>query len=64
MLKMLLWPFTNARYFARWRPIPVAPIGEGMLSSRGGRVVLTELLQFGPVLLWALWPRRLTWPTR
>ena len=31
----LLWPFTEARYFAPIRPIPVAPIGAGMISLRG-----------------------------
>jgi inner membrane protein len=54
----LLWPFSNARYFAPWTPIPVAPIGERMLSERGFRVVLTEALQFAPLLAWASWPRR------
>src|SRR5262249_25790342 len=54
----LLWPFSNARYFAPFRPIPVAPIGQGMWSERGLRVVLTEALQFAPLLFWASWPRR------
>jgi inner membrane protein len=54
----LLWPFSNDRYFAPWTPIPVAPIGARMLSARGLRVVLIEAVQFAPVLLWALWPRR------
>src|SRR5215470_12823045 len=54
----LLWPFSNARYFAPWTPIPVAPIGQRMLSERGLRVVLTEAVQFAPLLVWASWPRR------
>jgi inner membrane protein len=54
----LLWPFSNKRYFAPWRPIPVAPIGGRMLSGRGLRVLLIEALQFAPVLLFAMWPRR------
>ena len=54
----LLWPFSNQRYFAPWTPIPVAPIGRGMLGERGLRVLLVEALQFSPLLLWALWPRR------
>lgn len=54
----LLWPFSNQRFFAPWTPIPVSPIGAGMLSARGLRVVLTEALQFAPLLAWALWPRR------
>src|SRR5215813_13463980 len=40
----LLWPFSNERFFAPWRPIPVAPIGAGMLSSRGLQVVMVEAL--------------------
>lgn len=54
----LLWPFSNQRYFAPWTPIPVAPIGQRMLSGRGLQVVLTEALQFAPLLVWAAWPRR------
>jgi len=54
----LLWPFSNARFFAPWRPIPVAPIGAGMLSSRGLHVVMVEALWSLPILLWAVWPRR------
>src|SRR5262245_51013946 len=29
----LLWPFDLTRYFAPWRPIPVAPIGARFFSS-------------------------------
>ena len=54
----LLWPFSDARFFAPVRPIPVAPIGAGMLSSRGLAVVGVELVQFLPVFVYALWPRR------
>ena len=53
----LFWPFSNARFFAPWNPIPVAPIGAGMLSARGLRVLGIEALQFLPVFAWALWPR-------
>ncbi len=53
----LLWPLDNTRYFAPWRPIPVSPIGAGLLSTRGARVMLTELVVFAPAWLWALWPR-------
>ena len=56
----LLWPISNHRYFAPWRPIPVAPIGARMLSGRGLEVVTTELLYFLPLLIYALWPRRRT----
>jgi inner membrane protein len=54
----LLWPFSHARLFAPVRPLPVAPIGLGMLSPRGMAVVVVELLAFLPCWLYALWPRR------
>lgn len=53
----LLWPFDDSRYFAPWRPIPVSPIGAGLLSARGAFVMLTELVVFAPLWLWAVWPR-------
>jgi inner membrane protein len=41
----LLWPFTNARYFAPVRMIQVSPIGVGRFLSRNeGHVIATELL--------------------
>jgi len=54
----LLWPFEHARHFFPWRPIPVAPIGAGMLSARGVYVVAMEVLLFLPLWAYALWPRR------
>jgi len=54
----LLWPFTPARFFLPWRPIPVAPIGMGFLSGEGARVAAWETLVFLPFFLFALWPRR------
>jgi inner membrane protein len=54
----LLWPVSNHRYFAPWTPIPVAPIGARMLTGRGLGVVMTEALQFAPLLVWSLWPRQ------
>src|SRR5688572_4758581 len=54
----LAWPFSNDRFFAPWRPIPVAPIGLGYFSARGMLVGATELFYFLPVFAWALWPRR------
>ena len=53
----LLWPFDLTRYFATWRPIPVAPIGLDFFSAYGLTVSLTELILFAPLLAWALWPR-------
>jgi inner membrane protein len=54
----LLWPFSEARFFAPWTPIPVAPIGRGFLSLRGLRVAAVELLLFAPFFAYGLWPRR------
>ncbi|MCU0697340.1 MAG: metal-dependent hydrolase [Myxococcaceae bacterium] len=54
----LFWPLSNERLFWPVRPLPVAPIGAGMLSTRGLSVVLTELLFFLPLVVAALWPPR------
>lgn len=54
----LFWPFDETRYFAPWRPIPVAPIGLGFLSSAGLRVAAFELIVFAPLIVLALWPRK------
>ncbi len=40
----LLWPWSDARIFAPWRPIAVSPIGAGFFSARGLKVVCSELL--------------------
>lgn len=53
----LLWPHSLFRYFAPLRPLPVAPIGLGLLSDRGLHVLFTETLYFLPLFLYALWPR-------
>ena len=53
----LLWPFSNRRFFAPWRPIPVAPIGRAFFSARGVRIALTEVVAMSPFLIYALWPR-------
>jgi inner membrane protein len=54
----LLWPFSNVRLFAPVRPLPVAPLGTGMFSSRGLYVVAVEFIAFLPFWAFALWPRR------
>jgi len=54
----LLWPASDERFFAPWRPIPVAPIGARFISARGLRIAVTELLLLSPFLIYALWPRR------
>lgn len=53
-----LWPFSDARFFAPWRPLPVAPIGARILSSRGLHVLWIEAIGSLPLLVWAVWPRR------
>ena len=53
----LLWPLSDARLFAPLRPIPVAPIGAGMLSARGLYVLAVEAIAFAPLWLYGLWPR-------
>jgi inner membrane protein len=58
----LLWPFSNERYFAPWRPIPVAPIGAGLFTDAGIRLVIHEAVLFLPVWLVAVWPT--AWTTR
>ncbi len=58
----ILWPFSDARFFAPWRPIPVAPIGAGMFSARGLYVLGVELVLFLPVWVVAFWPRRADTP--
>lgn len=52
------WPFSDERFFAPWRPIPVAPIGLAFLSARGLRIAVIELVLMSPLLIYALWPRR------
>src|SRR5437016_2442936 len=54
----LFWPFDLTRYFAPWRPIPVAPIGLDFFSPYGGIIALTEAVLFAPVFLFALRSRR------
>ena len=53
----LLWPFTHARFFAPWQPIPVAPIGLDFLSARGLYCIAVEALLFAPLVVAAFWPR-------
>jgi inner membrane protein len=50
----LFWPFDLTRYFAPWRPIPVAPIGVYMLSPYGFFVVMIELVFFAPLIVFAI----------
>ena len=54
----LAWPLSNHRFFFSWRPLPVAPIGAGILSRYGLHVLLTESIVAVPLLVYAFWPRR------
>ena len=54
----LLWPLSLKRFFAPWRPIPVAPIGLDFLSPYGATVSAIEFALFGPLFVYALRPRR------
>jgi inner membrane protein len=53
----LLWPFSDARYFAPWRPIPVAPIGRRLFGAAGLSLMLYECVLFLPFFVIGLWPR-------
>lgn len=54
----LLWPVRESRFFAPWRPLPVAPIGPAFLSAAGARVALAEIIALSPFAIYTLWPRR------
>jgi inner membrane protein len=56
-------PFSNARYFFPWRPIPVAPLSLGtLLSGRGLRVIRWEMALFWSFALGAfIWHRKEGW---
>jgi inner membrane protein len=54
----LFWPITAERYFFPWTPLPVAPLGTGMISARGVKVVLTEALAFLPLWIYAFTKRK------
>jgi len=40
----LLWPWSDARWFAPWRPLSASPIGPGFFSRQGLAVIVSELL--------------------
>lgn len=39
----LLWPWSDQRFFAPWRPILVSPFANGFFSARGVATLLSEL---------------------
>lgn len=56
-------PFSNARYFLPWRPIPVAPLSlEGLMAARGLRVIGWEAGLFWTFTVGALiWEKGKVW---
>jgi inner membrane protein len=56
----LLWPVSLTRFWAPIRFIPIAPIGMGLLSRVGLRVMLAELFLFAPFWIYAFMPRRVS----
>jgi len=40
----LLWPWSDVRWFAPWRPVAVSPIGAHFFGARGVTVVLSEMI--------------------
>lgn len=60
----LLWPFTDARLASPWRPLPIAPFGHALFTSRGLMLLLVEVAVFLPLWAYALWPRGIKSPAR
>lgn len=54
----LAWPFSLHRFWSPVRFIPIAPIGLGMLSTRGLLVSLIETGMFAPFFLYAFLKRK------
>ena len=54
----LFWPFSVERHFFPWTPLPVAPLGTGMVSWRGARVLLIEFVAFLPLWIYAFTKRK------
>lgn len=54
----LLWPFSDERFWAPIRFIPISPIGLRLFGATGVHVMLMEVLIFAPFWLYAVWPRR------
>lgn len=53
----LFWPVTSERFFFPWTPLPVAPIGMGMVSAKGITVLAVELVAFVPLWIYAFTKR-------
>jgi inner membrane protein len=57
----LLWPFTDHRFESPIRLFPDAPRGWALLSRVGVVNLVTELVLFSPLVIYALWPRIVAW---
>ena len=54
----LFFPVTSERFFFPWTPLPVAPIGMGMVSAKGIYVLAVEAVAFLPLWIYAFTKRR------
>jgi hypothetical protein len=55
------WPFSSTRFtWGDFQPIPTTPVGLALLHRAGFAHLVTEVLLFSPLLLYAFWPRRRT----
>ena len=63
----LAWPWSDARWFAPWRPIRVSPIGANFFSARGMETLISELRWvwlplFASAAIWKLINRKAAHP--
>lgn len=47
----MLWPFSNERFLAGWRPIPAISVNGGLLTGHNAVIVALELAVLLPVWL-------------
>ena len=55
---MLLWPFSTEKILFPFAFIPASPLLPRLFTPRGVEVMLRELILFGPLFLYGLWPSR------
>jgi hypothetical protein len=53
---LFFWPLSAARYHFLWRPIPDAPMGGEIFTRLGLEHILTEIVYFLPLTLFAARP--------
>ncbi len=54
----LLYPLSDTRYFAPWRPLPVAPLGRALFKTAGLTLLANEAFLFLPFWIIGLWRKR------